>query len=59
VPGSKDDMNGSMVQEVYYRQQDLPKIARYCEKDVIVTANIILRFMNLPLLQEEATICIS
>jgi hypothetical protein len=56
IPGSKDDMNGSMVQDVYYKEKDLPRIARYCEKDVTVTANIILRFMNMPILEEETSI---
>ena len=53
IPTSKSDIDGSMVQDVYYRDQDLPRIVEYCQRDVVVTANVILRFKNLPLLTEE------
>ena len=53
VPTSKDDIDGSMVQHVYYQQNDLERIVRYCEKDVIVVARIIQRFKNLPIVEEE------
>lgn len=53
IPTSKGDMDGSKVREVYYENKDLKRIAAYCEKDVIVVANVILRFKNLPLLIEE------
>lgn len=51
VPTSKTDMDGSMVQEVYYEHKDLKRIAEYCQRDIIVVANVILRFKNLPLLE--------
>jgi len=53
IPTSKNDIDGSKVREVYYEERDLDRIARYCEKDVIVVANVILRFQNMPLLSEE------
>jgi len=53
VPTSKGDMDGSKVREVYYKEKDIDRIAAYCEKDVIVVANVILRFKNMPLLKEE------
>lgn len=53
VPTSKTDIDGSMVHEVYYEEKDLQRIANYCEKDVVVVANIVLRFHNLPLIKEE------
>jgi hypothetical protein len=53
VPTSKGDMDGSKVRNVYYDEKDLNRISTYCEKDVIVVANIILRFKNLPLLSED------
>ena len=46
-------MDGSMVQDVYYKDKDLKRIVQYCEQDVIVTANIILRFLQHPLLKPE------
>ncbi len=53
VPSSKGDMDGSKVREVYYDEKDIERIATYCEKDVIVVANVLLRFRNMPLLKEE------
>jgi 3'-5' exonuclease len=53
VHTSKTDMDGSMVQDVYYKENDLARIVEYCQRDVVVVANVILRFKNLPLLHEE------
>jgi predicted PolB exonuclease-like 3'-5' exonuclease len=53
IPTSKTDMDGSMVQDVYYQEKDLQRIINYCQQDVVVTANIILRFQNLPILTPE------
>lgn len=43
VPSSKDDMDGSMVGEVYWKERDLSRIARYCLQDVLTTARVFLR----------------
>ncbi len=53
IPSSKTDMDGSQVQDVYYRDDNLPRIVDYCQRDVVVTANIILRFLDRPLLDES------
>jgi hypothetical protein len=53
IPSSKTDMDGSMVQQVYYQDHDLPRIVTYCQQDVAVTANIILRFLNEPSVRPE------
>ncbi len=53
IPTSKTDMDGSMVQDVYYLEKDLQRIINYCQQDVVVTANIVLRFQNLPILNPE------
>lgn len=49
----KDDIDGSMVRDVYYGEQNLPRIVTYCQKDVVTVANIILRFKHLPYLEKE------
>ena len=46
----KDDIDGSQVATVYYEQHDLPRIAIYCEKDVVATAQVFLRLNAMPLL---------
>jgi 3'-5' exonuclease len=48
IPTPKDDIDGSMVAGVYYKENDLERIVRYCEKDVLAIAQVLLRFMNLP-----------
>lgn len=53
VPSPKDDIDGSMVGDVYWQQNDLERIAIYCQKDVTTVANIILRFKNLSLLKDS------
>lgn len=58
IPTSKTDINGSMVQEVYYKEKNLSRIVSYCERDVVVTANIILRFMQLPILKENQVLVV-
>lgn len=52
VPSPKDDIDGSMVGHVYWNENDLERIAIYCQKDVITVANIVLRLKRLPLLTE-------
>lgn len=53
IPTSKSDIDGSMVQDVYYREKNLPRIVAYCQQDVVVTANVILRFKDMPLLTSD------
>jgi len=48
ITSPKDDIDGSMVGKIYHVDKDLPRIVRYCEKDVLAIAQILLRFMNLP-----------
>jgi predicted PolB exonuclease-like 3'-5' exonuclease len=56
VPSPKDDIDGSQVGDIYWREKDLQRIAKYCQKDVVTVANILLRFKNLPLLTEDQII---
>ena len=58
IPTSKTDMDGSMVQEVYYKNKDLLKIVEYCQRDVVVVAQVVLRFKNLPLLETREIIIV-
>lgn len=43
IPTSKDNIDGSMVNEVYHKQDGLEKIRHYCEKDVVATAQLYLK----------------
>lgn len=53
IPSPKDDIDGSMVAEVYWKEKNLARIVTYCQKDVVTTANIILRFKNMPLIEDH------
>lgn len=44
INSPKDDIDGSMVAEVYYNDNDLLRIVEYCQKDVITVIQIVLRF---------------
>ncbi|MBK8449145.1 MAG: ribonuclease H-like domain-containing protein [Saprospiraceae bacterium] len=48
LESSKGDLDGSKVGEVYYQDQDLDRIAKYCAQDVWVTSNVYLRMNHLP-----------
>lgn len=56
IPSPKDDMDGSMVSKVYYEEKDLPKINKYCMKDVITLARVYGRFVGADELKEEQII---
>ena len=53
IPTPKDDIDGSMVGQVYYETGDLKRIATYCEKDVVATAQVFLKIKSHPLIAEN------
>ncbi len=44
IASSKDDLDGSMVADTYWKEKDLARIVTYCEKDVTVIAQLFLRY---------------
>jgi len=53
IPTPKDDINGSQVKQVYYEEKNLPRIVTYCQKDVITTAQVLLKFKGMDIIPEE------
>lgn len=53
IPTPKDDIEGSMVAGIYYGEKDLERIVVYCEKDVLAIGQVLLRFMNLPKIDDD------
>jgi len=53
IPTPKDDIEGSQVAEVYYKEKNLDRIARYCEKDTFAIAQLLLRYKGEPLIPQE------
>ncbi len=56
IPSPKVDLDGSKIRSVYYEEHDLERIVRYCELDVVTTAQIFLRLRGEPLLKEERVV---
>jgi len=53
IPSPKEDIDGSMVREVYYEKGELDRIVEYCERDVLAIAQVILRLRQEDLLNES------
>jgi len=53
IDTSKGDIDGSQVTPVYYEENDLERITEYCKRDVVVTAQLFLKFKTLPAIKPE------
>jgi predicted PolB exonuclease-like 3'-5' exonuclease len=43
IPTPKDDIDGSMVWEVYWKENNIDRIVTYCQKDVVTVTQVYLR----------------
>ena len=53
IPSPKDDIDGSEVYRVYYKEKEIDRIVIYCEKDTIAVAQIFLRLRGDELLHDN------
>jgi 3'-5' exonuclease len=53
IPTPKDDIDGSMVAEVYYNEKNLDRIVRYCQRDTLTVAQLMLCYTGKPMIKEE------
>lgn len=53
VESSKDDIDGSQVNKVYYHEKNLERISKYCQRDVMVTAQVFLKLNGFQKIKEE------
>ncbi len=53
IPTPKDDIDGSMVWSVYWNEKNFPRIVEYCQKDVITVAQVFLKLVGEPLVNEK------
>ena len=58
IPSPKDDIDGSEVAAVYYKENDIDRIVTYCEKDTLTVAQIFLRMRNDPILIPEEVLSV-
>ncbi|TDQ28715.1 3'-5' exonuclease [Tenacibaculum caenipelagi] len=52
IPSPKQDIDGSEVANVYYQEKNLSRIVEYCERDTVAVAQLLLRFLNKPLVED-------
>ena len=53
IPSPKDDIDGSQVCNVFWKENNVLRIVKYCEKDVLTIAQLFLRYKNLELIPEK------
>ncbi len=47
IPSPKNDIDGSMVGTVYWKEGDLQRIAKYCLQDVLTSAKVFLKLTGI------------
>lgn len=57
LPSPKSDIDGSQVSSVYWKEgkPGLERITKYCEQDVLTTANVVMKLRFEPLLEMVGT----
>lgn len=58
IPTPKDDIDGSQVQEVFYKEKNLERIKKYCVKDVVTVARVMQKFRGQPALLEDEVLVV-
>jgi len=53
IPTPKDDIDGSMVGQVYWTEKNLKRIEDYCVKDVLTVMQVFMRYKGMPLLSDN------
>ena len=52
IPSPKDDISGADVARVFYEENNLERIAQYCEKDTLTVARLYMKLQGLPPLKK-------
>lgn len=53
IPTPKDDIDGSQVGDVFWKEKDVERIATYCQKDVIAIARLFQKYRGEKIVEEE------
>ncbi|RLD37570.1 MAG: 3'-5' exonuclease [Bacteroidetes bacterium] len=53
IPSPKSDINGSQVNEVYWKDGDVKRIAKYCQNDVLAIAQLLNAYQGKALWKES------
>ncbi len=49
IPSPKSDIDGSQVNDVYWKENDISRIAEYCQNDVVAIVQLLNRYRGKPL----------
>ncbi|PIE01060.1 MAG: 3'-5' exonuclease [Acidobacteria bacterium] len=58
IPSPKEQMDGSMVGSTFWEEGDCERIRKYCEQDVLATAQLVLKFARQKLIPEDGLISV-
>lgn len=53
IPSPKSDIDGSQVNEVYWKESNVKRIAEYCQNDVLAIAQLLNAYQGKPLWKES------
>jgi len=56
IPSPKDDISGSHVRNVFYKDKDLDRVVSYCEKKVLAITQVILKLRQENLLEASEVV---
>ena len=56
IPTPKDDIDGSMIRDVYYEEGNLDRIVAYCRKDVIALARLFQKFRGEDIFDDDMVV---
>jgi uncharacterized protein YprB with RNaseH-like and TPR domain len=59
IPTPKDDIDGSLVYKVFYEENNLNRIVKYCEKDVLAITQLLLKYRNEPILNDNEIVSVT
>lgn len=59
IPTPKDDIDGSMVCDIYWKEEDLERIVAYCQKDVVAVVQLLLKYRCQDLIPEDLITIVS
>jgi hypothetical protein len=58
IPTPKDDIKGSDVHRVFYEEGDVDRIVEYCQKDVVATGRLLMKFKGMPILRDDEVVMV-
>ncbi len=58
IPTPKEDIKGSDVHRVFYEEGDVDRIVEYCQKDVLATGRLLMKFKGMPILRDDEVVMV-